>query len=101
MLTLFINIDCTFLSKYITDLKMSNNNMGHVWVCSILDIIWLMSQICSQTANIHETKPLGSHLNLSEEESGFPYLLVKDHAKAGKYFTCRVCILMKKRHIQG
>lgn len=23
---------------------MSNNNMGHVWVCGIWDIIWLMSQ---------------------------------------------------------
>ena len=44
MLTLFVSIDCIFLSGYIIDLKMSNNDMGHVWVYGILDIIWLMSQ---------------------------------------------------------
>lgn len=49
MLTLFINIDRTFLSKYVIDLKMSNNNMGHVWVCGILGIICLMSRLFSDS----------------------------------------------------
>lgn len=46
-------------------------------------------------ANTHETKPLGSDLNPFKEGSGFPYLPLKEHAIAGKYF------LYNDKQIQG
>lgn len=75
---------------------MSKNNMGQVWVYGILDIIWLMSQTGS-SVNKHTWNKI-ARLRIKSLQRGIwiPYLSMKNHVKAGKYFLCKVCMLRQR-----
>lgn len=93
---MFVNIDCIFLSEYIIDLKMSKNNMGQVWVYGILDTIWLMSQTGSSVNKHTWNKIARFRIKSLQRGIWIPYLSMKNHVKAGKYFLCKVCMLWQR-----